>query len=548
MGKFPTSFAVAAGTWLLWLVCVPLCPAQLVTVGGGSSDLYDANGASIQLQSGNYQGYLGAGALGGNFLLGTRASAKLHAGTVSLGDEPITLDLPTDIFNTDQFLLARGASFSAHRQGYDLMFFGGATALSGGTPFFQAASAETPAGILFLDKAVSEDVHLYSREVFSSQQTSINGFSWRLRPGIVLGAAGGAGSNQPYAASSLDMKFDWLELKAAYIGASDRFRRVMVQQPLNSEYTGPNLLATIKPRRSLVFVAGHQNLLQPQFKSNLPFLRATVNQLQGAFEFRQFHWGGGLFQSFLARNQTTGEALWAQRPVTHWLETGVNYFRSRSRADSQVSSMLSGILRQTISPRLSLLQVISSSQGQTTVAFGGNYISNHFTVGVDYQTVYVPFLVKPFKQGIGVTLQLRPFGGIEFDGQSFLGPDGKTKYTVSGSSMLVGASRFFGVNGSSGYRLPKYVIRGRVVDEHGNPIAGAAVRVDGQVLLSNAAGEFLVRKKRPGSYPIEVSFSDFVNPLPYEVVSCPAAASAMREEVATALLITLRRAGEALSK
>lgn len=543
MRKLPTSFTLAAGAWLFWLGCAALCPAQLVTVGGGSSDLYDANGASVQLQSGNYQGYVGAGDLAGNFLLGTRASAKLHAGSVSLGDEPITLDLPTDIFNTDQYLLARGASFSTHRPGCDLMFFGGATALGGGTPFFQAASAETPAGMLFLDKALTDDVHFYSREVFSQQQTSINGFSWRLRPGITLGAAGGVGSNQPYGAGSLDMKFDWLDLKAAYIGAGDRFRRVTVQQPLNSEYTGANLLATIKPRRSMVFVAGHQNLLQPQFKAQLPFLRASVNQFQAAFEFRQFHWGGGLFQSFLKGQQTTGEALWAQRPVTHWLETGVNYFRSRSQADQQVSSIISGILRQTVSPRLSLLQVVSSSQGQTTVAFGGNYFSNHFTIGVDYQTVYVPFLVRPFKQGIGVTVQLRPFGAIELDGQSFLGPDGKTKYSVSGSSMLAGASRFLGVNGSSGYRLPKYVIRGRVVDEHGNAIAGAAVRVDGQVLLTNAAGEFLVRKKRAGSYPIQVSFGDFVNPLPYEVVSCPAAVNALREEVATEVLITLRRAG-----
>lgn len=541
MCKLPTSLALAAATWLLWLACAPLGQAQLVTVGGGSSDLYDANGASLQLQSGNYQGYLGAGDLGGNFLLGTRAAAKLRAGTLSLGDEPITLDLPTDIFNTSQYLLARGASFSTHRQGYDLMFFGGATALGGGTPFFQAASAQTPAGMFFLDKAISDNLRFYSREVFSAQQTSINGFSWRLRPGVTLGASGGVGSDQPYAASSLDIKFDWLDLKAAYIGASDRFRRITIQQPLNSEYTGPNLLASVKPRRNIVLVAGHQNLLQPQFSANLPFLRATVNQLQGAFEFRQFHWGAGLFQSSVQGKQTTGQALWAERPVTHWLEAGINYFRSRSQADKQVSSIISGILRQNVSPRLSLLQVINSSQGQTTVAFGGNYFSNRFTVGVDYQTVYVPFLVRPFKQGIGVTLQLRPFGGIELDGQSFLGPDGKTKYSASGSSMLVGASRFFGVNGSSGYRLPKYVIRGRVVDEQGNAVPGAAVRVDGQVLLTNAAGEFLVREKRPGSYPIQVSFGDFVNPLPYEVVSCPAAASAMREEMAAEILITLRR-------
>ncbi|HEU5335580.1 MAG TPA: carboxypeptidase-like regulatory domain-containing protein, partial [Terriglobales bacterium] len=321
----------------------------------------------------------------------------------------------------------------------------------------------------------------------------------------------------------------------------DRFRRVTVQQPLNSEFTGANVLATIKPRGSLMFVLGHQNLLQPQYSANLPFLRATVNQFQGGFQFRQFRWGGGLFQSFLQGKHTTGEALWADRPVTRWLETGINYFRSRSQAENQVTSMISGTARETISPRLGLLQVISSSGGQTTVSFGGNYFSNHFTLGVDYQTVYVPFLLQPFKQGIALTLQLRPFGGIELDGQSFLGPDGKTRYSASGSSLLYGASRFFGVSGSSGFRLPKYIIRGRVVDTRGSPIPGAAVRVEGQVLLTNAAGQFLMRTKRAGTYSIQVSFADFVNPLPYEVVSCPAAVTAMREEVASEVLITLRR-------
>lgn len=548
MCKLPTSLAVAAAICLLGLGCAPLCRAQLVTVGGGSSDLYDANGASLQVQTGNYQGYVGAGDLGGNFLLGTRASVKLQAGTLSLGDEPVTLDLPTDIFNTDQFLLARGASFSTHRQGYDVMLFGGATALGGGTPFFQAATAETPAGMLFLDKALSDRLHFYSREVFSEQQTSINGFSFSLSPGVALGAAAGIGSNQAYGAASLEVKQNWLDLKAAYIGAGDRFRRVTVQQPLNSEYTGANILATFKPRRSIVLVAGHQNLLQPQYDISLPFVHATVDQLQGGFEFRQLRWGGGLFRSFLQGKQTTGQALWADRPVTHWLETGINYFRSRSQEDKQVSSLISGTLRQAVSPRLNLLQVISSSQGQTTVSFGGNYFSNHFTVGVDYQTVYVPFLIQPFKQGIAVTLQLRPFGGIELDGQSFLGPDGKTRYTVSGSSMLYGAARFFGVNGSSGYRLPKYVVRGRVVDEGGSAIPGAAVRVDGDLLLTNAAGEFLLRKKRGGTYPLHVSFSDFVNPLPYEVVSCPSTVTATPEEMATEVLVTLRKAKKRTAK
>src|SRR5207248_10943015 len=132
---------------------------------------------------------------------------------------------------------------------------------------------------------------------------------------------------------------------------------------------------------------------------------------------------------------TFGEAAILSRPIARWVEAGTNYLRSQS-GNGPRSRVISGVLRQTLSSRISVLQLISNSNGQTSVAFGGNYFSNHFTIGIDYQTVYVPFLAQPFKQAMGVTLQLRPFRGIELNGQSFISPDGRTRYTASGSTLF----------------------------------------------------------------------------------------------------------------
>jgi len=537
----PALWPAASALVLLFAVSLPLLSQELIQVQAGSSSLLDAQGISVDFRNSNHEGYIGLGEIGGRFLLGARGGMQLGGNTLVVGDNPLQIELPTDVFGGSHYFLTRGVSVQTNSPDWKLLAFAGMSAVGGGASFFQAAQVENPTGLLFLDVPLSHRLQFYSRNVVSRQQTFVDGLNFRVRPWLQLAAAAGVGSNQAYGATSLDLDRGWLKIKAAYIDAGDRFRRITVQAPINSEYARENILVTLKPHAGMIFVLGHQNLLQPQSDLSLPFLRGTVNQIQGAFDFAHFRWGTGLFESTVGGRHNLGEAAWLSRQLTRRLEAGVNYYRSQT-PQVKASSVVSGILRETLSPRIGLLQLISSSNGQRTVSFGGNYLSNRFSIGLDYQTVYVPFLAQPFKQGMGVTLQLRPFGGIELNGQTFLGPDGRTRYTASGSSMLYQGSRLLGGNGSGTYRLARYIIRGRVVDDQGLPIGGAAVRIDSEVLLTNSAGQFFVRKKRAGNYSIAVAFDQFLSPARFELLSCPDFALAQPEEMAPEVLVVLRPA------
>jgi len=103
-------------------------------------------------------------------------------------------------------------------------------------------------------------------------------------------------------------------------------------------------------------------------------------------------------------------------PIRQLLEVNANYFRSApggqrndvkpqprpggtttgsttptSTTPGPAEVILSGTLRERFSSRFSLLQLISRTEGQTTVAFGGDFTSNRLMARVDYQNVYLPF-------------------------------------------------------------------------------------------------------------------------------------------------------------
>jgi len=78
------------------------------------------------------------------------------------------------------------------------------------------------------------------------------------------GIAAGAGSNQPYFAATSDIETNWLSLRAGYISASDRFRRVTAPSVYASELDRENILAVMKFPSGAGLILGHQNFLQPQ--------------------------------------------------------------------------------------------------------------------------------------------------------------------------------------------------------------------------------------------------------------------------------------------
>ena len=370
--------------------------AQVITVGGGISNLLPAQGGSIGFEGPKISSYFGLGEVGGVFGMGTYLKTTIGSEQLTFGDQPIIFDLPTDIFSSNHYFLTRGIGVTAKKGKANIFVFAGGTAEASGAQFFQTAKMDSRAGMIFTDFPVSSNLHFYSKTVISRQLTSIQSLAWRPRKWLRTGVAAGVGSNQPYFAATSGVERNWLSLSAGYYSAGDQFRRVTAPSVYASEVDRENILAVIKPFSGAVLTLGHQNFLQPQSTvPSEPYLRATVNQAQGSFDVAGFQFGAGLFQSHSTVASNMGEAFSASRRITNSLDFGATYFRTLSGPVPAVSN-LSTSIRETLSPKLSLLQVVNYSQGRANIQFGGSYVTNRFALNVDYQTLYMPFLVNPF--------------------------------------------------------------------------------------------------------------------------------------------------------
>ena len=481
------------------------------------------------------------GEIDGVFRLGTSVKTIIHSDVVTLGDQPVAFDLPTDIFNTNHFFPTRGIGVNAKEGTANVFLFAGGTALTSGTPFFQAASADMPVGMLFTDIPLSSTLRFSSRNVISLRKTSIQALDWHPGKWLRSGFAMGIGSNRPYLAATTDVETSWLSLKAAYISADNRFRRITASSIYASEVDRENILAVIKPSSNTLLTLGHQNFLQPQsIDPAAAYLHATVNEAQSSFDVRDFRFGAGVFQSTYQNRSNMANNFSGSRKITSRLDASVNYFRAFSGAGSHMSN-LSGSLRETISPRISLLQVVNYSQGRTNVLYGGSYLSNRLTASVDYQTLYLPFRSNPFSQGISVTLRIRLLGSLQVNAQTFRSADGRLRYTASGDTVLTANFRPMASDGQNAFKHLRYVVRGRVQDEAGSPVEGAALLVGDELVITNTAGEFVVRRKTAGTLSLQVAFVEFLNPASFRVIAAPHTVLPSPDSTASGVTVILGR-------
>jgi len=87
-------------------------------------------------------------------------------------------------------------------------------------------------------------------------------------------------------------------------------------------------------------------------------------------------------------------------------------------------------------------------------------------------------------------------------------------------------------------KAPKYVIRGHVRDENGNPIEGVAVPIGSEVVFTNANGEFLLRQKRAGLFSLAMEFEQSQ----FKVMAAPKSVAAKPEDSSPDVLVVLARA------
>ena len=517
-----------------------VAPAQtVVEVQGGGSSLADGYGATANFWRSGIDGWIGIGYLDGFRAGAFLRKATARGDTLGIGNSALIMRLPTDIFTPGYNLLVQGLTYAGGSDRTSYMVFGGASSAGVGAPSFQPTDIEQPMGAFFFQHRVEPTVQLTATAVIAERQTILPGVQWQPTPDLTTGVVLGMGSDRPYAASSVSLRQGRLGVLASYAWNPERFRRVAVPTPNQTELDRENVMLTYDLSPQFSVGLGRQNFVQDSADA-MPVLRATGNTVFAGGRWRDLRLTAGVYHSRSAGVENLSSYAAVGRELTRWLDAEVFVLQSRPEDQPTVTTPVAN-LRWRVSSRVGLSQQISWHHGRPTVLLGASLITPVGDFSADYQIVHQPLQpFNPFRSALNLTARLQ-LGSYSTSLGTYVRPDGAVDYSASGSTFLYLGS-FGGVQPQRiGGSMARYVVRGSVRDEQGNPVEGAAVELNGEVVFTNSLGQFLLRAKHPQQYAVKVLVGEFLLPGQWEVASAAERVTAMDERRAVPLVIILRQ-------
>ena len=512
----------------------------VVEVQGGGSSLVDGYGATANFWRSGVDGWVGIGYLDG-FRAGAFLRKATHKGdTLGFGNSALVARLPTDIFTPGYNLLVQGVSYAGGSERTSDLLFGGASSAGVGAPSFQPTSIERPMGAVFFQHRVEPTLRLTATAVIADRQTFLPGVQWQPTPDVTAGFVTGMGTDRPYAASSLILRRGNLGVQASYAWNPERFRRVAVPTPNQTEVDRENLTLTYDLSPQFSIGVGRQNFVQDS-ADTAPLTRATGNTVFAGGRWRELRLTAGVYHSESNGITNLSSYFALGRELASWLDAELFLLQSRPEGQPVVTTPVAN-LRWRISPRIGLSQQVSLHDGRPTVLFGASLMTPVGEFAADYQIVHQPLQpFNPFRSALNLTARLQ-LGSYSTSLGTYVRPDGAVDYSASGSTFLY-MGTFGGVQPQQigGGGMARYVVRGSVRDDQGNPVEGAAVQLNSEVVYTNSTGELFLRSKHPQPYAIKVVLEEFLLPGEWEVLSAPEKVTAAEERTAAPITIILRR-------
>jgi len=497
----------------------PLASCQVFQVAAGASTLYQAQGGSIQMRGANNNATLGLGIIDGHLTAGGSWTRSVRGSLYTAGSQAIPCDLPTDIFSPGHSIYALGGSVGGRLRGTDVFAFGGATSTNAGTPFFQGQQVQTPTGVLLIKRRLATNLLATSEVIVSRRTSALASLAWVPSPRWVIAASGGTGDSQPYGAFSLIATYPRVEIMASYLLVGSQLRRATVAGVSASEPYRDNVQITLRPLRSFTFSAGHQNFLQPAF-GTAAALSTSVTQASASLRLAGVDLSAAIFRSTYGDAANQSRAFSAHRRLGERITLAGSYLENRARGGSSSVDLLAngGI---TLTSRWTLNQIVNRSNGQTSVGFGGSFLSNILTLSADYETYYVPSRIdRPFEQAMILNAQLYSPGGLGFHGATFVGPTGQLLYTADANAI---ASRTPHIRDTTSHAaMGAMLLHARVLEVGGHPVMGAALLIDQVPVFTGPDGSFSLRERRSRTHSLTVLTAQFMDGGSYRVVYAPA--------------------------
>jgi len=534
---------VTAG-WLAVILIAPIAgsprraDAQVFEVQGGGSSLYQGYGGALNVWGNRFEGNVGLGYLDG-FRFSVFLKQLIGHDTLRLGNDAIPVRFATDVFGSSHAIFAQGAGYRRASRRSSLFAFVGASAIATPAPFVNALHQDKAIGVVQAERALSPTVRLTTHALISSRQTILQGVKWETPSGIEAGATGGIGGNQPYGSASMAVKREKIDFRAAYVSMGDRFRRTGVPTPAQSEADRENVLLTLRPAEGFSLGIGRQHFRQD---STLPGMadRAMLNQVFGSARILGTNLSAGFFDSRTPGTRSMSSYFTGSRDLSRWLEADLYLLRIWSPAPARATTPVVRF-REFITPRMSLLQVVTHASNRTSVAFGGSWASGLTTLGVDYQVVHTPYRpTQPFVQTIALNVRV-PIGSYRVNAASFVTSDGRVNYTGSASTFFYAGDVLGGGNRPVEIKFERYIVQGMVVDESGVAVDGAAIDIGGSPVFTDSRGRFFVRLASNRPSAVHVLVDEFLATGRFEVVSAPRTVRPQTERESVPLKIVVRR-------
>ncbi len=521
--------------------------AQAIYATGGVSTLMSASGFQLDYKWAPVQGWFGAG-FGSGFEVGGYLQSRFHNYNLGLGDRYQEMELDTDIFDGSRYFAGRGLFVSRKGENQSWSAFGGATADERSYSFFRAFDIQQSTAAFFYERKLDKGRAAYhSINIVQDKFTSLHSIGFKLRQNWSISAGGGIGYNSRFLSAGSQYDSRRFGIQASFNSVGESFRRISGVSVNAPEHVGANIRLRYTVSRHLSFVADHENVFSPTTEIFAEPIRVSLDSVSAYAGLKEFHFGSAVSTSSSGALKTTTQNYSVSRAITR----GLSASGSLMKMDSSYfnSKIYTATLQERFSPRLTLNGGVTTSKDMTSATFGGRFTSNRLTLGLQHDLMYSPlaggFGGKRYSHVWMINLNVNIFRGIRLRTDSYIDPLGKMRYTAAVDG--IGWSR----NGEDiqgrGPTQPipafsKFVVKGIVRDDQGQPVWGINVQVDGQSAYTDSKGQFFMRFRRGETYPVSIVTERSLNQQVYEVVSAPVSALAELENEAQTIVIVVRRA------
>ena len=443
----------------------PQAHAQILRVDCGSSTLFLGTGCGSTLFLPSSTVYAGVVYGGGRVSVGASDTFDWHHNTISVGSRQLGFAFD----GTGLGFTFSGVSIE-RKTGPDnsVAAFLGASSLALFTPFVQAVrfQQEHAAGGLFIRRRW-RGAKLYSLEMTQGRRyTAAEGIDYQLHRRLRIYGSGGALNSSPYANGTV------------------------LYQPILNHAT---------------LYASHQSVFQP--------FKATGDAAGVSLSLGRWTAQAAANESSSLGKRLDGETVGGGVRIAFvrmngaWYKSGSTVLTSENFSETFFWH------------HLTLTQNISQSNGQQSYAFGGGIHTNRLAASLNRSIVFL-LNGEGFQQVTGVQISVRLPRDVTANFSTVTTPLGQTLYSIYGETyQQIGAW----TPGTTVHAPPlgRFEFIGRVVDQEGRPVDGAAVMVGRVIAYSNSAGEFSVRTKKAKAEPLSVLPAIFAAPGDWEVVSAP---------------------------